>query len=273
MLMVTSLQALEKDKIIIEKSYAVEEGNWALIVDNLYGDVKIESYDGDEVKLHLEIVVWASSERLIMKAKEELSLRDNTVGEKLILSMKAPFVQEEWRNGEVVGRRIYDDPEYDYNYNYSLLVPTSMSVKGRTVNEGEVIIKGAFADIEASNVNGSVLVQDARKVSKAHTVNGSVDVFFTQNPDDDGSFHTINGNITLYMQPEPSMEVSAETMHGEMFSSFEFEQLPPRVLVNTSQKKNSTLYKLEEKLLAKIGDGGPHLQFETLNGNIYIKKI
>jgi hypothetical protein len=41
---------------------------------------------------------------------------------------------------------------------------------------------------------------------------------------------------------------------------------------NTNQQGNHTTYKIDKTQSYKAGKGGADIRFETLNGNIYLKK-
>ena len=272
-LAVTGVQASERDKVLINKNYPVTGKDFLLEVENIFGNVEIEESSGNVIELALEIDISARSEEQLEKAKSELSIREQVFEDELVLSMKAPFLEEHRDGDRIVGRSINRGPRYDFNYHWTLKVPKDVEVTASTVNEGDVIISGAFRSISASNVNGDIMIEKASEVEEARTVNGQVEVYFAEKPTIEGSYSTINGDITLYMR-NPGLTLSAKTMHGEMYSAFEFEQLPARLVTNKSRRSRATEYKIEEKVMAKIGnEDGPELDFSTLNGNIYLKKI
>ena len=272
-LAVTGAQATERDKILINKEYPISKNRFLLEVENIFGSVEIEESAGNTIQLQLQIDISARNTELLERAKSELSIREQEFENELILSMKAPFIEEYREGGRIVGRGIHHGPRYDFNYEWKLKVPKGVDVTASTVNDGDVLISGAFGSISASNVNGDVFIEKASEVEEARTVNGQVEVYFADKPTIEGSYSTINGDITLYMN-NPRLTLSAKTMHGEMYSAFDFEQLPARLVTNKSQRSRATEYKIEEKVLAKIGnEEGPELSFSTLNGNIYLKKI
>jgi hypothetical protein len=48
--------------------------------------------------------------------------------------------------------------------------------------------------------------------------------------------------------------------------------MPGKVVKTQSKGSNGTVYKLSKNSDVRIGAGGKTFKFETLNGNIYIKK-
>jgi hypothetical protein len=62
-------------------------------------------------------------------------------------------------------------------------------------------------------------------------------------------------------------------MNGQYYTDFpNAEILPARVTKTQSSEGGSTTYKLNKNSDVRIGAGGKTFKFETLNGNIYIKK-
>ena len=62
-------------------------------------------------------------------------------------------------------------------------------------------------------------------------------------------------------------------MNGQFFTDFpETEVLPTEVVKTESKNNTGTMYKLNKNTQIRIGKGGKLFKFETLNGNIYIKK-
>lgn len=62
-------------------------------------------------------------------------------------------------------------------------------------------------------------------------------------------------------------------MNGEFYTDFqEVERLPARVTKVQEKKGDGIVYKLNAIPSVRFGKGGKIFKFETLNGNVYIKK-
>lgn len=62
-------------------------------------------------------------------------------------------------------------------------------------------------------------------------------------------------------------------MNGAFYTDFpDVELLPPTVTKNQEKRGDGTIYKMNKDTKMRIGTGGKQFKFETLNGNIYIKK-
>ena len=136
----------------------------------------------------------------------------------------------------------------------------------------EDLISGIEGLISANNVNGDVTIKGARSIDEACTVNGDVDVYFESNPNQDGTYKTINGTINLYLMDQMNVKVTAKTMHGNLYSAFDYESITPKLKKTSSKSGESTVYELDQSFAIEIGQNGPLLSFETLNGDIYLKR-
>ncbi|MFY0688925.1 MAG: hypothetical protein JXQ90_17275 [Cyclobacteriaceae bacterium] len=268
MLTITFVAAAQYESKKNIKEQFVLDINTKLVVENINGDVTIMGTDGDQVELELIITANARSQSKAETALEELAIRAEEEDGKLTLGMKAPFMKK-CENGW----SIEEGPSYDYNYEFVVKVPRNNAIKASTVNNGDLLVKDIKGIVQASNVNGHVTIRDAKEVDKATTVNGYVKVAYDENPKDGGYFYTINGDIVLEVLNGFSAEVYSKSMNGEMFTSFDFEYLTPRLEKNESKNRRSTTYKVSEQQGIKIGSGGQSIKMETLNGNMYVKRI
>ncbi len=275
LLMVTWGWARQRDQVKIQRTYEVSGSeNFRCYVKNIQGDVEVAAYEGDEITVELTITVFGHSAEDVSKGKSELKLGEYRTQNTLTLAMDAPFAEQYWKEDRLVGQNVYYSPDYDYRYDFVIKLPKGVHLEASTVNEGVILVAGIYGEIEATNVNGHVRIDDAREVRRAHTVNGDVEVSFGANPTKDGSFQTVNGDIVMRFQDGFDADVSGDTMNGDMYTAFDFEPYPARMVVNQGRRRNGTTYRLEEKFEARIGNGGgPDLRFRTLNGNIYLKKI
>jgi DUF4097 and DUF4098 domain-containing protein YvlB len=122
-------------------------------------------------------------------------------------------------------------------------------------------------------VNGAISISNAKGNTHAHTVNGNVEVSYRTNPTGQSSYYTINGEIKAIYQTNLSADLQFKSMNGEFFTDFPNAEILPAVAVkNQETRGGATVYKLDKITSVRIGTGGSNLKFETLNGDIYIKK-
>lgn len=144
----------------------------------------------------------------------------------------------------------------DVAVDFTVRMPPGAVLEAHTVN-GDVAARDLGGDVDASTVNGSVDVSTAGS-ARARTVNGSIDVALGRLPaGGDLRFETVNGGITLRLPAGAGAEVEAETVNGDLDTDFPLTiqgRWGPRRLHGT------------------IGDGGPRLRLETVNGGIRLRR-
>lgn len=236
---------------------------------NLFGDVTVEGYDGNEVILEIDKIYKADNQSELEMAKTEFKLEFEKVNDSLLV-----YISEPWytRPGKHYHRNDQRKMNYFVQLDFKVKIPRNCRLKASTVNEGTIQISQVAGLLEANNVNGDVFISDAEKVSMVHTVNGEIKVEFNKAPTEKGSFKTINGAINLDFVSDISADVSLKTMNGEYFTNFNYVNSTNEVSKEENFDKNGQRrFKINQTQKIKIGDGKVKLSLETLNGNIYLK--
>lgn len=261
-----------KKELKEEKTLSVSAAQLTVVIDNVFGAVEVKKGSDDQVVYRVNKRYEGNSQAELDQALEEVSLKVLSRNDSIIFYVDAPFICSKWDGCRKRGRYMNFDENYRFKFDYVLEIPESAHLNVQTVNDGNVTIEGIQGSIQASNVNGDVYVEGAKSVSRASTINGDVDVYFADAPITDGEFHTINGTIRIHCQESLNATVSAKTMHGSLYTAFDYTQTGPKLIKQSTRDGNATLYKLEEKYNIEIGENGPSLTFETLNGDIHLHK-
>lgn len=241
---------------------------------NISGDVEVEAYDGNTIELILKKEVSGKGQSDVTKGMDELQI-DVSEGENYVkVQMTAPYITNRSKNDELDCSSQWNrngDRDYRFRYDYKVKVPRHISVKISTVNDGDLFVKGVEGEVYANNVNGDVELEGIKENTKAHTVNGTIEVQYTAMPSEFGDFQTINGNIEIFTPTNAGAVFSFDTRWGEVYSDFDFsKKIAPKVVTNI--KKGGTKYKISNSNSYQVGEGGPTMDFETLNGDILIRK-
>ncbi|MCR9249698.1 MAG: hypothetical protein NXI20_04710 [bacterium] len=245
-----------------------------VLVENIFGDVKVVGYDGDKVLVTGEITLEARTTEKLEMGKEEFSIDAAKRNDSLLIFNKAPFitnrfseVRERWwgNNGQ--------EPDYRFLVHLEVKVPKKTNLWVSTVNDGKVKVVEVSGAIQASNVNGPVALENVEKVVKAKAVNGNIDITYNNLPGSDSDFKTVNGDIIINVGSALNTTVEFESMNGDLYTDFEYSGMGPEIKKVQDRRGGKTKYKIEATTKIKIGAGDQAISFNTINGNMYIKKI
>lgn len=276
-----------KESENIEKNLSFAGGTQpqTLKIDNIFGSINVSGYNGKTVKLTAKKTIRAKTDETLEKAKKEVKLDISTDGNRIDVVVDGPF-----RNGKCCCNWDTDELGYIVKYDFQVKVPFKTGLYVKTINEGDVdvtdiqgestiknvngkiSIKKLNGDFLVHTVNGRIMMEGITGSGKAHTVNGKVKVLFDKNPVSGCSFKTINGNLELNCLRGLSAEFKLKTFNGDIYSDFPVTYLPAS-LEKGERKKGKYVYKSSRFQGVRIGDGGPTIKMNTLNGNIIISKI
>jgi len=161
--------------------------------------------------------------------------------------------------------------DFDYKMDFVVRVPYNVHVIASTVNNGNISVSKTQGVVRANNVNGSIKLADLVREASASTVNGDVDIEYTTNPKKDCRFYSLNGDINAWFQKGLAANMSFESFNGDFYTNINnLENLPTHIEKETTGK--GVKYKLNGNRY-RIGQGGDAmLDFETFNGNVYMKE-
>ena len=254
----------------ITKEFTPSNAHPVLAVYNVSGSVKVVGYSGNKVIMDIDKTISAKNNETLETGKKEFKLGFDQSGDTIVAYIAEPDDSrpnqwhDNWRE-----RRIH----YHYNLEFTIKVPYSMNLDVSTVNDGEITVTEVTGRLDLSNVNGSIAVTGAKGVTDAHTVNGNITVSYVSVPPDASSYNTINGDLTVTYPSGLSADFEFKSMNGNFYTDFGDVEIMPFKVIKSGEKNNSgTVYKLDKNSNFRFGKGGKLFRFETLNGNVYIKK-
>jgi hypothetical protein len=255
-------------KTHISKEFTAKK---AVAICNLDGSVKVEGYAGDKVLIEIDETITADDQQTVDEGKRDFKLGFDQKGDSVIAYTAYPYdtrPHRNWNRGDNE-RHI----EYRVKLEYTVKVPNQVDLYASTVNEGNIIVKNVYGALKINNVNGSIEIVNAKGTTSAHTVNGPVTVTYLRNPPEASSYYSVNGELNVTYPPGLSADVEFKSMNGQFYTDFEdAEVLPSRIKKTETKNGSGTIYKLSKASDVRFGTGGKTFKFETLNGNIYIKK-
>jgi hypothetical protein len=273
------------EKITRELSFE-KKGNNAVMIFNINGPVSVVGYAGDKVVIEVEKTIRAKTDARLEKGKKEIQLGVIDRADTLLLYVSGTcntFGKEKrsrghddrsgtwgyhWNN---CGRG--DDncrEEYDYTMKFTLKIPQAVNLYAATINDGDIRIENIAGKVYANNINGSIALKSISGSTDASTINGSVDLEYAQNPIADCRYYSLNGDINANFRKGLTANVSFKSFNGGLYTNVDQLVAVPSPL----EKRNDgdgLRYKIGGSRY-QVGKGGVLLDFETFNGDAYLKE-
>jgi hypothetical protein len=244
-----------------------------LALYNLGGFIHVQGYAGDKVTIDLDEVITADDSATLETGKKELRVAFDQSSDTILVYTAEPYDTRPRRRNRWSNYEDREDIEYRYTLSYTVRVPFGMNLIVSTVNEGDIEVQDVTGSLKVNNVNGPVSIRNAKGITNARTINGNLTVSYASVPTNGSSYYTLNGTLTVTYPPDLSADLQFKSMNGRFYTDFpKVEVLPVEVTKNTEPKGGGTVYKLDIDKRIRIGNGGKLFRFETMNGNIYIKK-
>ncbi|MEO1484716.1 MAG: DUF4097 family beta strand repeat-containing protein [Bacteroidota bacterium] len=244
-----------------------------VLVRNIYGSVTVEAYSGSEVVVEATKEIWAKTASKLEQGKTELQLKAYLVDDTVVIRPDSPFITWDDEKLEYQWCNNNNSPKYSHNLDIRVKVPSKINVDVSAINHGEVLVKntrGGFLKVE--NINGGITLENVAGTTEVNCINGQVDISYAENPSEDSTYYSLNGDINVTYQSSLSANVSFTSMHGELYTDFDVEKQFTRT-EKEKDSKGKSRYKFKAQPIVQIGTGAVDFNFETLNGNVYIKKI
>jgi hypothetical protein len=257
----------EKETITKNLSFAATAKSKTVTVDNVFGSIDVTGYDGQQVQVVIHKTIKADDENDIEKAKEEVTLEISEKDDEIEFYVDGPF---RCKDGSVHFDRWRED--YCVVYDFELKIPADVSVKLRTINDGDITVRDVTGDFDVENINGGVVLQQMSGSGRVYALNEDVDVTFKKNPESKSYFGSLNGEVLVAFQKDLSADFQLKTFNGDIYTDFPVTYLP-RKDVTKEKRKGKYLYKSGQSMLVRVGKGGPEFTFDGFNGDIRITQV
>lgn len=255
----------------------VERGN-RLDVDNFAGEVVVDAWDRDEVRVQSDL----SDRQILDAARSGATVRIRTRsrnGGPGSADMRITVPR--WMDVHVEGNRLDVEVRGTEGEISVETIGGDVLVEGGTGHvsvrsiQGELLVRNARARVEAVSVNerigldniegeiyvettnGDVSLRDIRSDrARASTVNGDIDYRGSIRDNGRYAFSTHNGDVDVTMAETANVTVSVSTFHGEFESDFEVRLTGTR----------------DRQFTFTLGTGRAQLELESFNGEIRLQR-
>jgi len=210
-------------------------------LDNINGDVRISSWDRNEVKV--DAVKYADTKERLDEAKIEIDSRAGSVS----IRTKYPDHDHTWNWGS------HNNPA---SVEYTLTVPRTARLDEIKLINGALDVAGVNGEVNASCINGRLDAHNLAGRARLSTINGRLDARFDQLAGNSVELNSVNGSVALTIPSDSKAELEASTVSGGISNDFGLR-------VNHHQF-------VGHDLRGELGAGGTHIKLENVNGKIEI---
>jgi hypothetical protein len=273
------------EKITKELTFEKASPDNALLIANINGDIKVVGYEGTKILVEVTKTITAKTQARLEEGKNAVELGVINDVDSLVLYVNGScnvFSKNDpkrFKNGNRWMRNwgySWNDcgkncnENFSYTMDFVVKVPAGINLMVSTINDGEIVVENVKGIVYANNINGGIKLKNLMREADASTINGDVDIEYAKNPVKDCRFYSLNGDINAWFQKGLAANFSFESFNGDFYTDIEpLESLP--VQVEQTKKGEGVKYKVNGNRY-KIRSGGPLLDFETFNGNVYLKE-
>lgn len=243
--------------------------------NNINGDLNVEGYDGDEILISGKKIITGKPNVRRSFDPDDFYLDKLSKNGHLFVFVRHPGLDVEIEGNELNYRsnrqNDWEERIQGFEFNLQMKVPHYLMSEISTINAGEVVVDGMSHGLDASNINGSVIIRNiSGGVINVETVNGNINAVFSENPVEDVELHTVNGNIEVSAFKNFSAVVTFKSLQGELYTDFDDKSFRSG---RSGKKDGMSRFGIGSSETIQFGQGGPNVQLRLLNGNAYIKQL
>jgi len=241
-------------------------------VRTLSGSIRVTGDNGTDVRVEAVTRVEADDDAALRDGLQALKLEAEEKGAIVAVTLRDDGEntcgEQEWHRGPAW----WDRRRYSNRTELTLRVPRDVRVRLCTVNGDLVSVTDVTGDFDVSNVNGKVALSGMRGSGSATTVNGGIEASFTASPKGESRFKTVNGTIETTFPRDLAADLQLKTFNGGLFTDFDTTSLPAPAERVERAGQPRYVYQKRGFTKVRVGAGGPLLTFDTLNGDVRIKR-
>ncbi len=248
------------------------DGVNTVIVSNVYGSIEVRGSQGSQIDVSADVEMIGRNQAQLDRLINGISLGMERLSDTLLIYSKVEWLCDRYLCKNNCHFQWNSDKDGEFYFDFKVSLPEELNIETATVNDGDINIYDVSGRVSADNVNGSIHLEGVSNVVKASTINGQLTAQFDNAPTLAGRFFALNGDINSIFPSALSADIGFKSLNGEFFTDFDFayDKTPAKLKVRNNGA--STKYKLEDRSAITIGGGGVELSFETLNGNMYVKR-
>jgi DUF4097 and DUF4098 domain-containing protein YvlB len=152
-------------------------------------------------------------------------------------------------------------------------VPSTINVKAKAYNDGDIEISNITGDLELTNYNGSISALAISGSVVAQTYNGDIKIVYDKlKPETPLSYANYNGDIDITFPASLKATLKLKTKQGEIYTGFDAPVQKSNPVQKTDTKSGAFKVVIDDWVKSDVGGGGPEITMKSYNGDIYVRK-
>lgn len=254
-----------------------------LVVDNVYGSIDVEGYEGSTIQVEVTKTIRANEQKDLAIGKEEIGMKTARKDNAIYVYLDSPYSHFDLKTGG------FDHREFSFNYrrnykhrskrmysyrlDFKIRIPRQTSIDIKAINNGNITVENVQGKLLiVRNINGAIDLKNVAGKTDVNAINKDINISYAKNPTEESWYSSINGDIHVKFQEDLNASISYKTMNGGFYTNFDLEKTIPKIEKSTERRSKGTKYKINSNKHFKIGNGAVHLHFDQLNGDAIIKK-
>ncbi len=256
-----------------------------VVVDNVYGSIDVEGYNGSTILVEVTKTVYADTKSDLQEGKDEIGVKTAKKEDAVYIYMDSPYSKFDIETGEFQHneynfssrrRRNYKHRKkrmYKYRMDFKVKVPKNSSIDVRAVNRGNITVNDVQGKLLiVNNVNGAIDMNNVAGQTDVNALNKDINITYAKNPTKESWYRSLNGDINIKFKEDLNASISYKTMNGGFYTNFDVTKTAPIYKTTKENRRKGTKYKVNSNKHFKIGNGSVELHFDQLNGDAIVKK-
>lgn len=272
-----------EEKITKELTFNGRSSDNIVVVDNVYGSIDVEGYNGTTVQVEVVKKVFADTQKDLQEGKDEIGVKTAKKGDAVYVYMDSPYSKFDIETGQFEhhefnwgSRRNYKHRKrrmYKYRLDFKVKVPKNASIDIKAINQGNITVTDVQGKLLiVHNINGAIDLKNVAGQTDVNALNKDINITYAKNPTEESWYKSLNGDINIKFKEDLDASISYKTMNGGFYTNFDVEKTNPVFKKSTETRRKGTKYKVNSNKNFRIGKGKVHLHFDQLNGDAIVKK-
>jgi len=272
-----------KETIKKELSFDRNSPDNIVVVDNVYGSIDVEGYNGNTIQVEVIKTVYADTQSDLQEGKDQIGVKTAKKDDAVYIYMDSPYSRFDIETGQFEhhefnfsSRRSYKHRKkrmYKYRLDFKVKVPKNASIDIKAVNQGNIKVKDVQGKLLiVHNINGAIDLTNVAGQTDVNALNKDINISYAQNPTEESWYRSLNGDINIKFKEDLDASISYKTMNGNFYTNFDVIKTAPVYKTTKENRKRGTKYKVNSNKQFQIGKGSVELHFDQLNGDAIVKK-